>query len=405
MILIVGDIKANIIALKKTLEIHDLEIDFAESGAEALKKILKNDYSLIIMDVQMPGMDGFEIVENLSGSNRTRDIPVLFLSAANKEKKFISKGYESGGVDYIIKPVDPDLLILKVKSFLKIFQQQKELKKVRDLLSTEVEARILAQENLEIKVRERTKELVEKNKELELSNHELQQFSWIVSHDLKEPLRKIQIFNNLIKDKYLEHNIKGVEYINRTIKSAERMQNLISDLLEYSRLSADVDSEKANLNELVQEVVTDLDFLIEEKKATITVSNLPTIKGIPTQLRQVFHNLIENSLKFAREGVLPIVQINSELIKTRDFDSVPSDSGKFCRITVKDNGIGFDVQYLNKIFMIFQSLSDRSVYEGTGIGLAIAKKIIEKHNGVITAKSAVWEGASFIMLLPLDSSS
>lgn len=405
MILIVGDIKANIIALKKTLEIHDLEIDFAESGAEALKKILKNDYSLIIMDVQMPGMDGFEIVENLSGSNRTRDIPVLFLSAANKEKKFISKGYESGGVDYIIKPVDPDLLILKVKSFLKIFQQQKELKKVRDLLSTEVEARILAQENLEIKVRERTKELVEKNKELELRNHELQQFSWIVSHDLKEPLRKIQIFNNLIKDKYLEHNIKGVEYINRTIKSAERMQNLISDLLEYSRLSADVDSEKANLNELVQEVVTDLDFLIEEKKATITVSNLPTIKGIPTQLRQVFHNLIENSLKFAREGVLPIVQINSELIKTRDFDSEPSDSGKFCRITVKDNGIGFDVQYLNKIFMIFQSLSDRSVYEGTGIGLAIAKKIIEKHNGVITAKSAVCEGASFIMLLPLDSSS
>lgn len=402
MILIVDDIKANIIALKKILELHNLEVDSAESGEEALKKILKNNYALIIMDVQMPGMDGFEVAEILAGNNRTKDIPVIFLSAVNKQKKFISKGYETGGVDYITKPVDSDLLILKVKTFLKIYQQQKELIDVRDLLSKEVAIRKEAQENLEVKIIERTKELVAKNEELELKNHELQQFSWVVSHDLKEPLRKIQIFINIIKDKYLVEDDKATDYVNRTVKAAERMQNLISDLLEYSRLSAKVSPEKVILGDLVQEVIADFDYLIESKNATIVSNNLPTIKGIPTQLRQVFQNLIGNSLKFIKEDTQPLIEVSSEIIETRSFDSVINDSGAYCRITVKDNGIGFDDQYLNKIFMIFQSLSDRKIYEGTGIGLAIAKKIIEKHNGLITAKSAVGEGATFIMVLPLD---
>ncbi|MBE0393493.1 signal transduction histidine kinase [Flavobacterium sp. 7E] len=405
MILIVDDIKANIIALKKILELHNLDVDSAESGEEALKKILKNDYALIIMDVQMPGMDGFEVAEILAGNNRTKDIPVIFLSAVNKQKKFISKGYETGGVDYITKPVDSDLLILKVKTFLKIYQQQKELIDIRDLLSKEVEVRKEAQENLEVKIAERTKELVTKNEELELKNHELQQFSWVVSHDLKEPLRKIQIFINIIKDKYLLEDEKAIDYVNRTVKAAERMQNLITDLLEYSRLSAKVNPEKAPLEELAIEVVNDLDYLIEDKKAVVNINKLPTINGIPTQLRQVFQNLIGNSLKFAKKDVLPVIDITSELIEERSFDSNVSESGKFCRISIKDNGIGFDDQYLNKIFMIFQSLSDRKVYEGTGIGLAIAKKIIEKHNGLITAISKEGEGANFIIVLPLDFNS
>lgn len=405
MILIVDDIKANIIALKKILELHNLDVDSAESGEEALKKILKNDYALIIMDVQMPGMDGFEVAEILAGNNRTKDIPVIFLSAVNKQKKFISKGYETGGVDYITKPVDSDLLILKVKTFLKIYQQQKELIDIRDLLSKEVEVRKEAQENLEVKIAERTKELVTKNEELELKNHELQQFSWVVSHDLKEPLRKIQIFINIIKDKYLLEDEKAIDYVNRTVKAAERMQNLITDLLEYSRLSAKVNPEKAPLEELAIEVVSDLDYLIEDKKAVVNINKLPIINGIPTQLRQVFQNLIGNSLKFAKKDVLPVIDITSELIEERSFDSRVSESGQFCRISIKDNGIGFDDQYLNKIFMIFQSLSDRKVYEGTGIGLAIAKKIIEKHNGLITAISKEGEGANFIIVLPLDFNS
>ncbi|WP_296150137.1 response regulator [uncultured Flavobacterium sp.] len=402
MILIVDDIRANIVALKKILELHSLECDAATSGEEALKKILKKDYSLIIMDVQMPGMDGFEVAEILAGSNRTKDIPVLFLSAINKEKKYISRGYETGGVDYITKPVDPDLLILKVKTFVKLYEQQNELKNIRDLLSKEIDIRKEAQENLEIKVIERTKELVKKNEELELRNHELQQFSWVVSHDLKEPLRKIEIFIKLIRENYLKEDVKALDYVNRTINASERMNKLITDLLEYSRLSSDVVPKKTNLNEILHEVLSDFDYLVEEKNAIIKVGDLPVIKGIASQLRQLFQNLIGNSLKFSKPDHAPEIEISAELIAEKDFESATSPSGNFCRITVKDNGIGFDEKYLSKIFIIFQSLNDRNTYEGTGIGLAIAKKIVEKHEGLITAKSQVGLGSSFIIILPLS---
>lgn len=401
MILIVDDIKANIIALKKVLELQGLEVDTAESGEEALKKILKVTYSLIIMDVQMPGMDGFEVVETLAGSNRTKDIPVIFLSAVNKEKKFISKGYESGGVDYITKPVDTDLLILKVKTFLKLYDQKNELKKIRDLLSKEIEIRKEAQENLENKVIERTQELIAKNEELEFRNHELQQFTWVVSHDLKEPLRKIEIFIKILQERFLIDNEISRDYVRRTIRSSQRMSKLITDLLDYSRLSSNVVPEKNNLNEILNEVLTDFDYLIDEKKAVIKVGNLPIITGVPSQLRQLFQNLIGNSLKFSVAGTPPIIDITSEIIEEKSFDSVASPTGKYCRISVKDNGIGFNEVYLDKIFKIFQSLNDRNSYEGTGIGLAIANKIVERHNGLITAKSSTGNGATFIIILPL----
>lgn len=401
MILIVDDIKANILALKKILLLHGLEADSAESGEEALKKILKKDYSLIILDVQMPVMDGFEVAEILAGSNRTKDIPVIFLSAVNTDKRFISKGYETGGVDYVTKPVDPDLLILKVKSFLKLYEQTQELKNMKDLLSKEIEIRKEAQENLEIKVAERTQELVAKNEELEFSNHELQQFAWVVSHDLKEPLRKIETFIKIIDERYLPANETAKDYVRRTIKSAERMSNLISDLIDYSRLSSDVMPEHTDLNAILDEVLTDQDYRIEEKMATIKVDKLPVVTGVSSQLRQLFQNLISNSLKFTREGVLPEIQVSAETIAEKSFDAKADTTGNYCRITVTDNGIGFNEIYLDKIFKIFQSLNDRNAYEGTGIGLAIANKIIEKHNGIITAKSSPGSGASFIIVLPL----
>lgn len=400
MILIVDDIQANKIALKRTLETHGINVDTAESGEEALKKIFKIDYSLIIMDVQMPGLDGFEVVKILSENQKTKDIPVIFLSASI-EKKFIFKGYETGAVDYITKPVDIDLLILKVKTFLKIYDQQNELKLTKELLSNEIKIRKGAQDNLEIIIATRTKELVLKNEELEFKNHELQQFSWVVSHDLNEPIRKIQIFIGILKDLYLKDNPKAVDYVNRTMKSAERMQTLIADLLAYSRLSSEIVFEKTDLNVVLHEVLSDFDYQIEIKKAVIKICDLPVIDSIPSQLRQVFQNLIGNALKFSGNVPVPEIQITSELILTKDFKSAVSADGKFCRITISDNGIGFDEIYLDRIFIIFQSLNDRKVYEGTGIGLAISKKIMEKHNGLITAKSELGKGASFILILPL----
>lgn len=519
MILIVDDKKENILPLKKILELHKLESDSANSGEEALRKILKRHYSLIIMDVQMPGMDGFEVVETLSGSNRTKDIPVIFLSAINKEKKYFFRGFESGAVDYITKPVDPDLLILKVKTFLKLYQQQSELKDTRDLLSKEIEIRKQAQESLsnqmqelwsvlrslpqiaftisksgiieyvnehwfdysedsktfpekhpscygvcddwqphfadgvefsteirirniktgefrfflmkvvpvknndaiirwvgtmtdiheqktaneilEEKVAQRTKALVAKNEELEFSNHELQQFAWAVSHDLQEPLRKIQMFVRLIKDRYIDADEKASDYVDRTISSAERMARLIDELLEYSRLSSARDAEKVNLNDILQEVLADLEYASENKKATINFVQLPQVMGVPGQLRQVLQNLVGNALKFTGKKK-PVISIACERIADKQFDGAVSAEGDYWRIIVQDNGIGFDEKYTDKIFTIFQRLNDRTAYEGTGIGLAIAKKIIEKHNGLITAKSeGTGKGARFIIILPV----
>ena len=402
MILIVDDKTENILPLQKILELHGFETDAAESGEEALKKTLKNNYALIIMDVQMPGMDGFEVAEALSGSSRTKDIPVIFLSAINKEKKYISKGYETGAVDYITKPVDPDLLMLKVKMFFKLYQQQNELKATRDLLAKEIEIRKEAQENLEVKVNERTRELLDKNEELELKNHELQQFAWVVSHDLKEPIRKIEIFIRLLKEKFVPDDSLAVDYIDRTIRASERMTKLISDLLEYSRLSSDAIPESINLNDLVAEVLSDLDYQAEQKNAHITVQPLPTLSAVPSQIRQIFQNLIGNAIKFSRPEAAPQISIDCERIAEKAFNSTVSDTGDYYQISVSDNGIGFEEMYLDKIFVIFQRLNDRESYEGTGIGLAIAKKIIEKHNGLITAKSKPGEGSVFKIILPVQ---
>lgn len=401
MILIVDDKKENIIPLKKILELHNLQSDEAYSGDEALKKTLRKNYSLIILDVQMPDMDGFEVAEILAGSNRTKEIPIIFLSAINKEKQYITKGYQSGGVDYITKPVDQDLLILKVKTFLKLYQQQTELRDTRDLLSKEIEIRKDIQENLEEKILKRTAELTQKNNELEISNHELQQFAWVVAHDLKEPIRKIRTFVKLIGERCLNDDPNGSFYVERSTLAAERMDGLINDLLNYSRLSSPAACEICDLNQIISEVTTDLEHLVEEKNGVIRIHNtLPNVQGIHSQLRQVFQNLIGNALKFTKESTDAEIDIFSEKIDDADALSLGKTNGSYARIIVKDNGIGFDKQYKDKIFTIFQRLHHKGIYEGSGVGLSIAKKIIEKHNGTISADSQESEGAKFTIILP-----
>ena len=229
----------------------------------------------------------------------------------------------------------------------------------------------------------------------------MQQFSWVVSHDLKEPIRKIEIFTKIIQEQYLVDHEKARHYSGRTLSAAQRMTTLITDLLEYSRLSALVVHQKTNLNSVVEEVLADLDYQVGRNNALVEKDDLPTIYGVSSQLRQVFQNLISNSLKFARKEVRPVITIKSELIAHKSFESPKDEKGEYCRITVSDNGIGFDEKYLDKIFIIFQSLNDRKTYDGTGIGLAIAKKIIEKHNGLITANSIEGAGATFVLILPL----
>ncbi|MDQ0107948.1 signal transduction histidine kinase [Chitinophaga terrae (ex Kim and Jung 2007)] len=415
MILIVDDKPENILSIRKTLELYNFEVDTALSGEEALKKILKHSYTVIILDVQMPSMDGFEVAEAISGYSKAKDIPIIFLSAVNKDKRFIVKGYDSGGIDYITKPVDPDILLMKVKTFSRLYQQSLELKQMHQSLKEETEVRKLAQEALiahqqqvnemlEQKVRERTEELRRINKSLEASNHDLQQFASVASHDLKEPLRKIQLFGAILKDRFLHEDPNAMSYMERIVGSSERMAKLINDLLNYSRLSVESIYEPTDFNVLINEILSDLELMISEKDARITVEKIPQIEAAAGQMRQVFQNIISNALKFSKPGVAPEIRIQAERVTDLNPTSATYENGRYCRIVISDNGIGFNEKYLSKIFTIFQRLHNADMYEGTGIGLAIAKKVIDKHGGIITAKSQEGVGTSFIIVLPIHRS-
>jgi len=254
---------------------------------------------------------------------------------------------------------------------------------------------------LEHKVAERTSELQKINAALEVTNAELFQFASVASHDLKEPLRKIHMFSTLIKDRYMQDEQNGAsDYINRIISSSARMTKLINDLLTFSRLSIKSLFEQTDLNVVVQEVLADLELSIAEKDAIVKVEPLPVIDAVPGQLRQVFQNIVSNALKFSSTEYKPCITIKSETISASEA-GLDLHEDDCCKIEISDNGIGFDEQHAAKIFTIFQRLHGREKYEGTGIGLAITKKIIDKHNGVIYANSRIGEGSVFTIILPM----
>ncbi|MDQ6813001.1 MAG: ATP-binding protein [Bacteroidota bacterium] len=246
-------------------------------------------------------------------------------------------------------------------------------------------------------------QLEEINRALEISNHDLQQFASVASHDLQEPLRKIQIYSNLLKEKYSENlPTSGCTYIHKIIASAERMRVLIHDILSFSRLSEkDNKYDLTDLKSLTKELLKDFELMIEEKKATITIGDLPDIEVNPGQIRQVLQNIISNALKFSRIGVRPVIQIYGTRICENAYDSEPDRAGPFACVHITDNGIGFNEKYMTNVFTLFKRLHTKDKYEGTGIGLAITKRIIEKHNGSIIAKSEEGKGSDFIIVLPV----
>jgi light-regulated signal transduction histidine kinase (bacteriophytochrome) len=250
---------------------------------------------------------------------------------------------------------------------------------------------------LEEKVAERTRELEKKNQDLEKMNAKLQSFAYVSSHDLQEPLRKIQTFASRIRDKE-ELSEKGRDYFNRMQKSAQQMQVLIQDLLAYSTTSSDGHAfERTDLRSVVDEVRHDFQEVLTETNGTITMLNSFPVNIIPLQFKQVLHNLVSNSLKFSRDGIPPKIVISME---PQTSYALPAASGNFCKISLIDNGIGFDPKYRDKIFEVFQRLHLKHEYRGTGVGLAIVKRIIENHDGFIEAFGEPGNGSRFDIYLP-----
>lgn len=407
-ILLVDDRADNLLSLETILEPDGYHFVKANSGREALKILLTEfDFALILMDVKMPNLNGFETATMIYEREKLRHIPIIFITANHYGEENIFQGYKSGAVDYIYKPINPALVRAKVSVFVDLYKknhlllaQEKYLISVNMSLELEVRERMISEE----KVKQLNQTLLENIERLESVNKQLDNFAYMASHDLQEPLRKIRIFCD-----HLEINHKSVlnedgrNNIEKIQRSCKRMQELIQDILTFSTLTMDKRHfEKSDLNELVKDVLNEMDGYISEKNANISVENLPSMFVNPVLIRPLFHNLISNSIKYSKTEVSPVIRISSDYeFSEAETENNGHGNNRYCRIIIEDNGIGFEQEYSEQIFGMFKRLHGKNQYHGTGIGLAICKKIAEEHNGYISAKSKVNEGATFIVSLPM----
>ena len=398
-LLVVDDREDNLFSIETILEKDNYTIVKANSGRAALKILLQqHDFTLILMDVQMPDMNGFETASLIYERERLRHIPIIFITAHNHGEEKMYEGYKMGGVDFIYKPINPELLRYKVSVFVELYQKthqllnhEAKLMSANRKLENEVEERKISEE----KIRLLNQQLVENNLQLKNTIEELDRFAYVASHDLQEPLRKILVFSDKIQTKYKD-NIEDEMYRNleKIVRASERMQSLINDLLRFSReTTTSEDFSLVSLNDVLQEVMMDMEIDIEKTSAQVVVGKLPEIWAIPSQMRQLFQNLVSNAIKFRKPGTVPVVQVYQDgQLKDR------------AQIVIQDNGIGFDPKYAEEIFMVFKRLHSYHEFEGSGVGLSICKKIIERHNGHIRAEAKPGSGARFLVDLPIVDS-
>jgi signal transduction histidine kinase len=366
-ILLVDDKKENLLSLSLTLENKEYTFVEANSGKEALKILLKEqDFAIILMDVQMPGLTGVETAELIRQSEKLKSIPIIFLTAGSHTADSIFNGYKAGAVDYMFKPYIPEVLKAKVEVFVDLYKKKQELTEQREKL-----------ELLNIQLEQRSSEL-------ERNVQELEKFAYVASHDLQEPLRTITSYIQLLQKKYKgEFDSEAGEFMEFIVSGSRRMKMLINDLLEYSRINRkESPLELVNFNFVMNEVMQNLHNTIKNSKAVINFENLPVIKSRRIQMIQLFQNLIANSIKFRSEKD-PVITISA----TKTDDAY--------LFSVADNGIGIKPEYSAKIFEIFQRLHSMQHYPGTGIGLAICMKIVQRLGGEIWCESEPGKGAVF----------
>ncbi|MEL7037440.1 MAG: response regulator [Cyanobacteria bacterium J06592_8] len=365
-ILIVDDLPDNLRLLSETLSDRGYEVQCAINGKLALMAVQNAPPDLILLDIKMPGIDGYEVCSELKSQERTSEIPVIFLSALDDAFDKV-KAFNVGGVDYVTKPFQVEEVLARVENQLTICRLQKQLH----------------HQNLK---------LSKLNQDFADSNKELEQFAYIVSHDLQQPLQTITGFAELMLSLKSEIDLEeeADEYVTPILEEGIRMQGLIKDLLEYSRVgSKRRELKPVDCNLILAETLRNLHHSIEESQAIITHETLPTVNADKIQLGQLFQNLIGNGIKYCRPGVIPQVTILTEQ-KQQEWV-----------FEIQDNGIGIASSYFERVFQIFQRLHTAQEYPGTGIGLAICKKIVERHGGKIWVESELGVGTTFYFTIPI----
>ncbi|CAC5339984.1 MULTISPECIES: response regulator [Planktothrix] len=364
-ILIVDDTPDNLRLLSKTLSEQGYEVQCAINGKLALMAVKHEPPDLILLDIKMPEMDGYEVCERLKMQEETAAIPVIFLSALDDVFDKV-KAFTVGGVDYITKPFQVEEVFARIENQLTICRLQRQLQ-------------------------DQNFKLEQLNQELQRSNRELEEFAYVVSHDLQQPLQTITGFAELLLALKSEINLEqeAEEYVSPILEEGIRMQELIQNLLEYSRVGTKKRNfEPTDCQEILRKSLGHLHSAIEESRAIITSETLPTLRGDRIQLGQLFQNLIGNGIKYQRPNIQPKIVISVQ------------EKPEEWLFRVEDNGIGIKPENFDRIFQVFQRLHTHQDYPGSGVGLAICKKIVERHQGKIWLESESGIGTTFNFTLP-----
>lgn len=363
-LLLVDDGPENLLALEAVLEPLGHRMIRATSGDSALRHLLTDDVAVIVLDVQMPGLDGFETAEQIKQRERTRDIPIIFLTAISQQLEHRLRGYDAGAVDYICKPVEPELLRAKVAVFLDLHLKNRMLHEQRE-------------------------QLARKSEELERSNRDLEQFAYIASHDLQDPLRVITGFIELLDDRLGDRvDAQSQEWMARITTTATRMSSLISDLLAYARAGGEsTPPEAVDLDAALGTAVENLSSVIAEHRVVLDCGPLGRAMGHSAELVQVFQNLLGNAVKFQHPGTAPRVGIGAER------------GEGLVTVSVRDNGRGVPEDQRDRVFQMFERLGDEP-YPGTGLGLAVCRRIVEQAGGRIWMDADDRPGTAVHFTLP-----
>jgi two-component system sensor histidine kinase/response regulator len=369
MILIVDDTPENLISLKKVLEKHDFEVDTASSGEEALRKVLRNEYVLIILDVQMPGMDGFEVAEAISGYSKAKETAIIFLSAANTETRFITKGYSSGGLDYITKPVDMSVLLLKVKTFYRIYEQSRKLIEIQTALLEEIEFRKQAE-------------------------YKKDEFISIASHELKTPLTSVKGYVQLLERSIDKGDVETVKkHLVKAQTQLEKLNNLIADLLDISKIESGklkFNKQNFSIGDLLKNIVEVMAQSFPDYKISINGKVEHCVFGDEMRIEQVIINFLTNAIKYSPGTSEVLINVREE--------------NERLYLGVRDYGIGIAPEQQKNLFEKFYRVEETALhFQGLGIGLYISSEIIRRHGGTVGVQSTLGEGSEFYFEMPLIS--
>jgi signal transduction histidine kinase len=373
-ILLVDDKPANLVALEAMLQGLGQNLIKANSGREALKWLLTHDFAVVLLDVKMPEIDGFETATLIRQRDKSRHTPIIFLTAADKSQTQAVRGYSVGAVDYLVKPIVPEFVRSKVAVFVELAKKNELLRRQAELLkASEQEARELAAEQAELV------------RDLEHKNRELESFSYAVSHDLRAPLRRIESFSRAVRDSQADRlDEAGRHYLERVREASQQMSQLIDDVLYLARVTrTETREQEVDLSALATLLLDRMREADPGRAVECKVRPGVTVLADGQLLRIAMENLLQNAWKFT--GQTPVARIEFGLT------SAAGEPTYF----VRDNGAGFDMAYADRLFGPFQRLHLQSEFSGTGIGLATVQRIIHRHGGRVWAEGMPGQGATF----------